>query len=569
MRVRHQVPATVRVTQCFCTLGVCCFLAVGLAVAETKDALAQQVSGSFARTAETPDSKAIRQILEDGNPSPTRYGEFIRRFYTAVDYQPAWVAEQRRDAALVLLRRMANAEADGLQSADYSAGVWIRRLNAATGYEGLSSGDSLARTDVKLTTAILTYAVDLALGMTDKQSAREIDVVDTLLRTHDPASAQDALARLEPQHREYGALRQALRTYRRIEERGGWLPIPDGLLLRRHQEDTTAGNALDDGGHLSSKEHEAIRRLAQRLVMTGDLEEATRYEAADSPPYDAVLEQAVRRFQERHGLKVDGIVGPRTTAAFNVPVEMRVRQLATNLDRWRYLPDDLGSRYVFVNIPAFGLRAVEHGSAAATMRVVTGKIATPTPLMNGDISYLVFRPYWNVPASITNNELIPKLAADQGLLTKQRLEVVDGWGESASVVDPEEVDWEKAQEDFPYRLRQEPGDQNALGLVKFMFPNKDNIYLHDTPSERRFQARRRAYSHGCVRVENPVALADFLLGDRPEWTEYDIRAAMASGSRQIVKLKSSVPVYLAYFTAWAEGGKVEFRDDVYGLDRLN
>ena len=568
MRVRHQVPASVRITRCLCTLAACCFLPVSLAVAESRDAPAQQVSESFARTAERPDSQALRQLLEDGNSFPTRYREFIHRFYAGVGYQPAWVSQQRRDAALVLLRRMADAEADGLCSANYNASDWIKRLDAGSGYEGPSSGDSFAATDVNVTAAIVRYAVDLALGMSDKHSSRDLDVVDTLLRIHDSDSAHHALARLEPQHAEYGALRAALRTYRRIAERGGWLPIPDGLVLRARNEDAASGDALD-GGQLTSEEHEAILRIAQRLVMTGDLNESTRYEAGDSARYDAVLEHAVRRFQERHGLQVDGIVGPRTTAAFNVPVEVRVRQLATNMDRWRYMPDDLGSRYVFVNIPAFELRAVENGNAAATMAVVTGKVVTPTPLMNDDISYLVFRPYWNVPDSITRNELLPKLADDPDLLIKERFEVVDGWGQSTSVVDPQDVVWDKAQEDFPYRLRQEPGAQNALGLVKFMFPNKDNIYLHDTPSQQRFRARRRAYSHGCVRVENPVALADFLLRDHPDWTEHDIRAAMASGDRQIVSLKRSVPVYLSYFTTWAEGGKVEFRDDVYGLDRSN
>ncbi len=200
------------------------------------------------------------------------------------------------------------------------------------------------------------------------------------------------------------------------------------------------------------------------------------------------------------------------------------------------------------------------------MRVVTGKPATATPTMSDEISYLVFRPYWNVPDSITRRELLPRIAANPDYLRRQRFEVVDGWQDPAVLVDPASVDWTTAADEFAHRLRQRPGPRNSLGLVKFMFPNEHSVYLHDTPATHMFEAPRRAFSHGCVRVQDPVALADFLLRDDPRWTTNRIAAAMAAGSRQTVVLDRPVPVHLTYFTAWVQEGAVNFRADIYGLD---
>lgn len=202
------------------------------------------------------------------------------------------------------------------------------------------------------------------------------------------------------------------------------------------------------------------------------------------------------------------------------------------------------------------------------MAVVVGEPHTPTPEMHDAISYLEFSPYWNVPDSITQGELLPRLAEEPGYLVEADFEVVDGWDEPASIVDPSTIDWSSAADDFPYRLRQRPGGQNALGLVKFMFPNDHSVYLHDTPADHRFEANHRAFSHGCVRVEDPVALAELLLRDERRWTRDMIRDSMARGERKVVPLDTEVPVYLTYFTAWVDDeGEVHFRDDLYGVDQ--
>ena len=311
---------------------------------------------------------------------------------------------------------------------------------------------------------------------------------------------------------------------------------------------------------------EVLRSLCQRLVLTGDHSSAGCEPGVRPAGYTPELQAAVRRFQMRHGLAVDGIVGSRTVTALNVPLETRARQLALNMDRWRRQPDALGDPHLRVNIAGFRLHVHEGGRRIQTMRVVAGEPETPTPVLRDEITYLEFRPYWNVPRSITERELVPKIMDDPGYLDAEQFEVVDGWSD-AVVVPPSDIDWARADVDFPYRLRQRPGPHNSLGLVKFMFPNEFSVYLHDTPATHRFEASRRAFSHGCVRVERPVDLAAFLLRHDPSWTPQSITAAMRGTQRRVVPLPEPVPVHLTYFTAWAEDGLVHFRHDLYDLDR--
>ena len=396
----------------------------------------------------------------------------------------------------------------------------------------------------RITTTALSLLISLVGGST--AHARQVDTTSAAVR----------LAAFESARPEVRRLANAFHGYRALEaSRPEWDPFPSDLLLK-------PGAASDD---LAPSAVEQIPRLCDRLAVLGDLAPGDRCDFAWH--YDEPIEAAVRRFQKRHGLVVDGIVGPRTVAALNVTPRQRMQHIVATIERWQQLPEDLGTRYVHVNIPEFRLRAFDDGREALSMAVVVGEPHTPTPEMRDAISYLEFSPYWNVPSSITQGELLPRLAKEPTYLEEADFEVVDGWDEPASIVDPSTIDWATAIDDFPYRLRQRPGGQNALGLVKFMFPNDHHVYLHDTPADHRFEANHRAFSHGCVRVEDPVALAELLLRDEGRWTRDVIRESMARGQRQVVPLDSEVPVYLTYFTAWVDDeGQVHFRDDLYGVN---
>lgn len=510
----------------------------------------------------------VKAALDEASGESGRHHgwERAQAFYAARGFQPAWWSGNRREAARVLVERMEAAAADGLPLAHYRVETMKMYLADAPG----PLVDAI-RGDVHLTATLLRFAADLAYGIGNADSAREADVLQLLDAARDRQSATAAVALLEPPHPEYGQLRRALRDYRAIEDRGGWAAIPDDTVLRLEDETADAGKGRSAGDTSGSA---AVTALCDRLAATGELgpqggsERRCGFETGAAPSYNETLERALRAFQARHGLAVDGIVGPNTVRALNVPVEDRITQLAINMDRWRRLPEELGSPHVLVNVAGFHLRVRENGRAALSMRVVAGDPETPTPVMSDEISYLDFRPYWNVPRSITENELLPKILENRAYLRSERFQIVDGWSDPPDVVAPSSVDWRSAAAgQFPYRLRQLPGPNNALGLVKFMFPNDYSVYLHDTPATHRFEARRRAFSHGCVRVEDPVALAEFLLRDHEEdWSRGAVQAAMHGGERQVVRLPEPVPVHLTYFTAWVEDEVVQFRADLYGRD---
>jgi murein L,D-transpeptidase YcbB/YkuD len=240
-------------------------------------------------------------------------------------------------------------------------------------------------------------------------------------------------------------------------------------------------------------------------------------------------------------------------------------QIRMNMERWRWVPHDLGDRYVLVNVPAYQMQVMEGDTAALAMRVIVGKPDAPTPLFSDKMTYLVFSPYWNIPPDILRDEALPHVAKDPEWLRRNNMEVV---GTGGDVVDASDVDWSDEKEVKSVRIRQAPGPENALGLVKFIFPNNFNVYLHDTPTDTLFFKDRRALSHGCIRVEQPVALAHYVMSDRPDWTPERISTAMHANEEQTVKLKSPIPVHIGYWTAWVEpdGKTVTYTDDPYGID---
>ncbi len=340
------------------------------------------------------------------------------------------------------------------------------------------------------------------------------------------------------------SLERALSDYRRIEANGGWPSVPDGPKL------------------LPGDTSERVDAVRKRLVVTGDL--ARSKSTGDF--YDEDLVRAVTRFQERHGLEPDGTIGKETVLAFNVPVYDRIRQIELNIRRREELKR-LGDRYLAVNIPDFRLKVVDGGKVVLGMKVVVGQRREwQTPLLSSQITYLILNPKWNVPDGIFAKELIHDLRKDATYLTRHGMKVLQA--STGTVVDPATIDWNQVSaKGSGYRIVQREGAGNSLGRIKFMFPNPYAVYLHDTPQKKLFGRAMRALSHGCVRVEQPMDLATYLMKDDPEWARERIESAIASGRNRDVPLPSPMPLHIIYLTSWVDDqGVLNFRNDIYGND---
>lgn len=480
------------------------------------------------------------QSLPPDHPADSR--GWLDRLYAERAYAPMWTGE-RAEAALAALDRAAT---DGLDKDDYGADALRRALH--------DPHADPARFDVALTAAMLHYLADLRLGRV--RSEYHTSGPDPRLETFDPvallngaASGAAGLDAAEPAFPMYARVRAALDRYRELARE------PQPVLPPPHDK-VEPGEYYDGTGIL----HEW-------LVLLGDLEPQAP-QAADGM-YTEALAHGVRSFQARHGLRADGVLGRQTVAAINVPLAQRVRQLELTLERLRWLPDLAPGPVVAVNLPSYRLWAFDStapGAEALEMRVIVGTaVKTPTPLFVGQMRYLEFNPFWNVPRSITVKEIIPDLERNPGYLKEHGMELV-GAGGVTNRVDQAAMDALRAGQ---LRIRQRPGPKNALGAIKFAMPNPMDIYLHDTPNQKLFERARRDLSHGCIRVEAPARLAHFVLHDQPQWGAAEIEAAMQPGPTRTVKLRAPVPVVIFYATAVVDDeGKVLFPHDVYRRDPL-
>jgi L,D-transpeptidase YcbB len=460
-------------------------------------------------------------------------------FYRGRDWQAAWIGTKRPlEQGTKLHEAIGRAPEDGLPPARYRhelATEVLARLEAK-GEARLSdslAARHLADLDVLLTEGFNRLARDLVAGMLDpseagldyriaKEVPPDATLLDRVLAGEAPATL---VAQLRPSIPQYERMRVALLAFHEAESRGGWQRIDAGATLKEGERS------------------EAVAQLRQRLVAGVDVQEAAlaRSGTADPSLFDADLKRAVQSFQDRHAIAPDGVVGAATLRELNHTVPEWIAELRLNLDRWRWLPNELGERYVLVNIAGFELEVVEQGRVIESMNVVVGKESTETPIFADSIRHVVVNPYWNVPDGIMARTIGPAMARDANYLVKHDMEMVNG------------------------RVRQRPGPQNSLGRYKFIFPNEHDVYLHDTPDGHLFSRTERAFSSGCVRIERPRDFARLLLRLQSDRDPDSLDAIFAGGKEQWIELDRPLPVYLLYFTAWAqEDGSVRFHHDVYG-----
>lgn len=491
-------------------------------------------------------------------PNFTDYRRQVQQLYAATNYAPVWVRDGRATPqALAVMAALESSRQKGLNPEDYDASRWPLRLHALQAAPG--DANTVAHFDAALTVGAMRYISDLHVGRVNPRHFKfGIDVeqkrydlpqflAQKLLGAND---VPQVLNEVEPPYYAYRRTEAALQTYLALAAQDHSVPLPE-VQKTVAPGDTYAG--LDG--------------LAQRLHLLGDLPQGA---ILNPGIYDGALVDAVKRFQSRHGLGADGRLGKETLRQLNTPLSFRVQQLEDALERWRWLPADFSPLPVGVNIPEFVLRVFSSDHRIAMrMNVVVGKaVRHETPVFAKDMKYIVFRPYWNVPLSITRAEIIPALQKDGSYLARKNFEVTGQNGRivTSGAVSPDVLAQLRSGK---LLVRQRPGPANSLGLVKFMFPNEHNVYLHSTPAPQLFSQSRRDFSHGCIRVEKPVELAAWLLQDQPKWTLDAVRAAMQSGpDNQQVNLTRPVPVVIIYLTAVVEeDGEVYFFDDIYGHDR--
>ena len=493
----------------------------------------------------------LKSIIDSGEPAignednDDRIIEVYIFYASDRDYKPLWVRDNGpKSKAREVIDVFKAAPEMGLNPANYHVTEIERRMTAR-------DPRGLAELELLLTRAFIDFGRDINRGrILPQQAGTENAIVATelgALTLIDGAENADSIAHyvatLEPQTEAYRDLKRGLVTYRGIAAKGGWPTIAKGPTLKPGMKDPR------------------VPTLRRYLAITDDFDNE-----GSGDTYDAPLVEAMKRFQSRFGLFDDGIITQTVLDVMNVPVSDRIRQIEVNLERRRWIKDDPGRYYFLINVADQTLQVIRDNQVIHWARLVVGKPYSSTPVFSEKMRYVVLNPYWNVPPSIANHEYLPKLKKNPGALQRESIRVFSGSGGNAREVSPYSVDWAKLTR-ISYSLRQDPGAKNALGRAKFMFPNRFNVYLHDTPAKNLFARDLRVFSHGCMRVEYPLDLAALLLKDQG-WTREKIDAQVASGKQRVINLAKPIPVHVIYVTAWSDRtGAVAFRRDVYGRDK--
>jgi murein L,D-transpeptidase YcbB/YkuD len=518
--------------------------------------LASLVTQRAAAQSPEPERELLRDRIEQLRANPELRVEGVQlaasRLVAEIYERRGFALEWTSQSADQLARAIGDVEADGLDPEDYLRSPLERARSAAASDAAL---DARIDCDVLETEALVRLLYHLILGKEDPTTfdpnwnfARKLPTSDPVAFVQEVIDSADVYERIEREKPQLDFYRRLKAAYARERERaaaGGWKSLPAGPTLKPGVSDSR------------------IPALRARLVAGGDLAPDG---AGAGESFDPALAAAVQAFQARHGLAADGAVGAGTLVELNVPIAERLSQLRVNLERARWILHDLSPEFVLVNVAGFEVYFARGGAVVWRARAQVGKPYRATPIFRAEMSYLVLNPTWTVPPGILAADILPAQRRDRGTLARKGLEVVDMEGR---VVSADSIDWSTATpRNFRYMLRQPPGPTNALGRVKFMFPNPHSVYLHDTPSRDLFERSDRAFSSGCIRVDKPLELAAFLLEGQKDWDRAALDAAIASGKTRTITLTRRVPVLILYWTAWVDAadGTLQLRRDLYGRD---
>lgn len=491
---------------------------------------------------------------------PLRQQKSLGEFYRPRHFGSVWISDLGlSDQAKVLLDAIRTSAAEGLEPTDYHLGpieqlIQYRQAMIDAGNPFHPSYQAVL--DLLLTDAFFSLGLDNTLGRTPVAPGKtgfhgarpRPELGDKLLDGLRRSNLKSVLSELMPDQPEYLALKSALERYRGMMAAGDWPRVPEGPSL--HPGDASP----------------RVNVLKQRLARGGDLR--TEF-LVPGDVFDGATQEAVKSFQRLHGLEADGVVGAKTLAELNVPLARRVRQIELNMERWRSMPRTFGERSILVNIAGFWLQVKEGRNSLLEMPVIVGREARKTPVFSDRISHVIFGPYWNVPPTILREDVLPAIRKNANYLEMNNLEIIRYQGGKPTRLDPLDFDWKTVRaSSFNALIRQRPGPQNSLGLVKFFIQNTQSIYLHDTPKKEYFEKQNRSLSSGCIRVGKPLELAEYLLRGQQNWDMETIAKAMEEEKNKWIPLNRSIPVYIQYWTSWVDAeGNVQFRPDIYGHDR--
>jgi len=498
---------------------------------------------------------SVRLNINAHGKSAEQIDKRLIDIYHKNGFQPFWIENGKPSRrAQDIIGVLKDAYLHGLDPASY----FIKNIDL---YWNSRDKGGLSQLDILLTLGMMRYVADQREGRIEPRQIDEelfataSDVEIDWDRLRETAfKAPDVKAFLDeqaPSFYQYDELKKRLAEYRMIAQVGGWPSLPDGQVLKPGMEDNR------------------LKILRKRLAVTGEI----GAEYLESTTFDPQLVEAVKKFQKRHNLSADGVVGKQTLAALNVPVSYRIQQIIVNMERYRWLKRMPDEKLVAVNIAGFEAVAGRPGAFDISMPVIVGKTYHKTPVFSDTIKYIVFNPYWTLTPSIAGNETLPKLKKDPHYLKKQNMRIFNGWGPDAVELDATTIDWSSVSKKNMnrYRIRQDPGPTNALGTLKLVFPNKFNVYMHDTPAHGLFKQDKRAFSHGCIRMSRPAEMAAWVLGGEAKgWSVERVNEIVASKKRTVVNLEKPLPVYILYRTAYfnPEDKALHFYEDLYGRDAL-